>query len=165
MPMGIRSSDPSTTGTAVRKSVEVLERSSASWNFFASGAIRPQAEKQAMKASVASARFQPGDWRNERLADGVMQATLSPDSGATTDQFCSGSRKGGNGATAHRGGPDEQIEPVLDRGLAGLEQRLDGRIRQELDHQREAIAVGDVRQDRAHETDGLRDVVVRQRLA
>ena len=61
------------TGTAVRKSVEVLERPSVSWNFFASGAIRPQAEKQAMNASVASARFQPGRWRSERFADGLMR--------------------------------------------------------------------------------------------
>src|SRR5262245_35401884 len=76
MPIGIRSSEPRTTGTAVRKSVEVLDRSSASWNFLASGAIRPQAEKHAMKASVASARFHPGDRRTERFSDEAMRARL-----------------------------------------------------------------------------------------
>src|SRR3990170_2381680 len=56
----MRNSDPRITGTAVRKRVSVLERSSSSWNFFARGAMRPQVLKQRAKATVASARLRTG---------------------------------------------------------------------------------------------------------
>ena len=61
-PNGMRSSDPSTTGTAVSSSVRVFERSRVSWNFFASGAIRLQALNETANATVASsrARVAPG---------------------------------------------------------------------------------------------------------
>src|SRR5215469_10053957 len=87
MPIGTRSSDPRTTGTAVRKRVEVLERPSVSWNFFASGAISAQTEKQAMNARVASARFQYGVWVNERLE--FMRPTVEPGTPRGHDQDCS----------------------------------------------------------------------------
>src|SRR5215831_7997118 len=87
MPMGTRSSEPRTTGTAVRKRVEVLERPSVSWNFFASGAINAQTEKQAMNARVASARFQYGEWVSERL--GFMRSTVEPGPPRGHDQDCS----------------------------------------------------------------------------
>ena len=64
--MGIRSNEPRMTGTAVRNSVAVFERPSASLNVLASGAIRPHAEKQSMNASVARTRF------------GVARDILSP---------------------------------------------------------------------------------------
>src|SRR6516162_797938 len=87
MPIGTRSSEPRTTGTAVRKRVEVLERPSVSWNFFASGAISAQTEKQAMNARVASARFQYGEWVNERL--GFMPSKVEPGTRRRHDQDCS----------------------------------------------------------------------------
>src|SRR6478735_5485845 len=56
-PTGIRSSEPSTTGTAVSISVLVFVRSRSSWNRFASGAIRLQPTNATANATVARNRF------------------------------------------------------------------------------------------------------------
>ena len=56
----MRSSDPSTTGTAVSSSASVYERLNSALNDFAKGEIRLHAAKQIVNARVETARFHCG---------------------------------------------------------------------------------------------------------